>query len=125
MPKPFYNEQLVEIEGEKFRLVLNFKAIDATEQLSGRDYDDILAELQSKDCRTGTMGRAVWGLLREHHPEVTIDETLSLMAGEANGKKIGIALGLLLDAAFPTAEKAKDENPPGPRGQSQNTESVG
>lgn len=115
MPKPFYAEQLVEIDGEKIKLAINFKAIDATEQLSGRDYDSILSELQSSDCRTGTMGRAVWGLLREHHPEFTLDETLSLLSGQVNGVKIGIALRLLLEAAFPTAE-AKDENPPEPRG---------
>lgn len=116
MPKPFYHEQMVEIDGEKLRLVINFKAIDATEQLSGRDFDSILDELQSKDCRAGTMGRAVWGLLREHHPEVTIDETMSLLAGEENGMKVGVALRFLLEAAFPTVEKEKGENPPEPRG---------
>ena len=117
MPAPFYHEQLVEIGGEKITLAINFKAIDATEQLSGRDYDSILTELQSRDCRTGTMGRAVWGLLREHHPEITIDETLSLLAGQENGAKVGFALSQLLQAAFPSAE-AKGKNPRKPRGAS-------
>jgi hypothetical protein len=117
MPKPFYHEQLVEVDGEKLLLALNFKAIDATEQLSGRDYDSILEEVQSADCRAGTMGRAVWGLLREHHPEVTIDETMSLLAGKASAK-VGIALRLLLEAAFPAVEKAKAPNPRKPRGAS-------
>ena len=116
MPKRFYHEQLVEIDGEKITLALNFKAIDATEQLADRDYDDILSELQSKNCRTGTMGRAVWGLLREHHPEFTLDETLSLMAGQENGTKIGFALHQLLAAAFPSGQEAKDENPLEPLG---------
>lgn len=123
--KPFYQEQLVEVDGEKFTLAINFKAIDATEQLSGRDYDDILNELQSPGCRTGTMGRAVWGLLREHHPDMTLDETLSLIAGEKNGLKVGLALRELLQAAFPTAAEAKGGNPPKPRGVSKPTSNGG
>lgn len=116
MPKPFYHKQLVEIDGEKITLAINFKAIDATEQLSGRDYDDILKELQEENCRTGTMGRAVWGFLREHHPEFTLDQSLAIIAGSVNGVKVGAAIGLLLEAAFPTSEKAKDENPLEPLG---------
>lgn len=123
--KAFYQEQLVEVDGEKFTLAINFKAIDATEQLSGRDYDDILNELQSPGCRTGTMGRAVWGLLREHHPDMTLDETLSLIAGEKNGAKVGFALSQLLQAAFPIAAEAKGGNPPKPRGTSKPTSNGG
>ena len=121
MPKPFYAEQAVVIDGETLRLAINFRAIDATEQLmkplgfSG--YDEILEEIQKPSCPVGVTGRVVWGLLREHHPELSLDETASLLFG-ANALKVGIALNELLQAAFPTAEIAKGENPPKPRGAS-------
>lgn len=119
MPKPFYNELLVEtVDGEKLLLAVNFKAITATERfLDGRGYDTILDELQSDNCTTETNGAVVWGLLREHHPTVSIDEAASLLFG-ANGVRVGLAVTELLNAAFPAVDKAKDENPPLPRGAS-------
>lgn len=121
MPQAFYHERVIDHDGEKLRLVINFKGIDATEQLfGGRGYDSILDELQEDDCPIGTTGRVVWGLLREHHPEVTIDEAASLLFGET-GVKIGLALSELLPAAFPATEKAKGANPPKPRGRSRHS----
>jgi hypothetical protein len=118
MPKAFYHEQLVEIDGEKLLLAINFKAITATERfLDGRGYDSILDELQSPTCTTETSGAVVWGLLREHHPTVSIDETASLLFGD-NGTKIGFAIRELMTAAFPSVEKAKAPNPRKPRGAS-------
>lgn len=118
MPKPFYHEQLVEVDGEKLLLAINFKAITATERfLDGRGYDKILEELQSDDCPVETTGAVIWGLLREHHPTVSIDETASLLFGP-NAVVVGMALSQLLQAAFPVAEKGKDKNPRKPRGAS-------
>jgi hypothetical protein len=118
MPKAFYHEQLVEIDGEKLLLAINFKAITATERfLDGRGYDSILDELQSPTCTIETTGAVVWGLLREHHPTVSMDETASLLFG-ANAAKVGLAVSDLMVAAFPAVEKAKGKNPRKPRGAS-------
>jgi hypothetical protein len=87
MLKPFCHEQTVVIDGETLRLVLDFRAIDATEQLLGKGYDAIL------------------------------DQILTLQMGE-NGLTMGLALQKLLEAAFPTADKVKAENPPRRRGAS-------
>lgn len=125
MPKPFYHEQLVEVDGEKLILAINFKAITATERfLDGRGYDLILEELQSPGCPIETTGAVVWGLLREHHPTVSIDEAASLLFGQ-NGMKVGLAISSLLESAFPTAEKVKGKNPPKPRGALRTSSSVG
>jgi hypothetical protein len=117
VPKPFYNEQAVVVDGETLRLVINFRTIDATEQLLGRGYDEILDELQRPNCPIGVTGKVVWGFLREHHPEITLDETASLLFGE-NALKVGLAISELLQSAFPAAENAKGQNPPKPRGTS-------
>lgn len=115
MPKPFYNEQTVEIDGEVIRLVINFRAIDATEQLLGLGYDEILSEMQKPKASVGLTGKVLWGLLREHHPEMSFDQILTLQAGK-NGVVTALAIGKLFEAAFPEEEKGK--NPPKPRGAS-------
>jgi hypothetical protein len=115
MPKPFYAEQTVVVDGETLRLVINFLAIDATEQLVGLDYDTILAELQKEGALTGLTVKVLWGLLRQHHSDLSLDQVATLIRGEA-GLTVGLAVRELLAAAFSTEEKEKDENPPEPRG---------
>lgn len=127
MPKPFYNEQTVVVDGETLRLAINFRAIDSTEQLIGLAYDDILDEIQREGAFTGMSTKVLWGLLRQHHPEITLDETASLCYGDA-GVVVGLAMRELLAAAFPEPgehEQAKDANPPERGGQLQTTESNG
>lgn len=116
--KPFYCEQQVKVGDEAYRLVVNFGMIDATESLTNRGFDEILAELLtvSPPPRMGTIGRVLWGLLREHHPKVTLEEAAGLMFGDT-GETIGIAIGKLMMDAFPE-EKEKGANPPKPRGAS-------
>lgn len=120
MPKAFYHEQSVEVDGEKLQLVINFQALDAIEGLLDCSFNDVLAEFQAGNPKLGLVGRVLWGLLREQHPDITLDETASLMFGDT-GEVMGLAVSNLLDAALPAAKKkpeAKDENPPKRRGAS-------
>ena len=119
MVQPYYNEQAVKVGDETFRLVINFKTIDATESiLGGRSYDAILGEMLAGRPAVGTQARVVWGLLREHHPEVTLEQASALARGEA-GETVGIAIAKLLTDAFPIAEeKPKGKNPRKRRGAS-------
>lgn len=114
--KPFYCEQSVKVGDEAYRLVVNWAMIDATESLLGRPFDEVLTELLTPvpAPRMGTIGRVLWGLLREHHPEITLEEAAGLMFGET-GETIGIAIGKLMMDAFPTQEE-KGKNPRKPRG---------
>lgn len=120
-PKPFYNEEAVKVGDDTYRLVINFKAIDATEsQLGGRSYEDVLSETVAGRASVGTQARIVWGMLREHHPEITVEEADALARGEAS-ILIGAAIGKLILAAFPFNDqqpKAKGQNPPKRRGAS-------
>lgn len=120
MLQPLYNEEAVRVGDHTYRLVINFRTIDATEtQLGGRSYESALTELLTGRPSTGLQARVVWGLLREHHPEVTIEEADALARGPS-AADIGEAIGKLLHAAFPIVQtpKAKGENPPKRRGQS-------
>lgn len=123
MLQPFHNEEAVRVGEDTYRLVLNFRAIDATEtQLGGRSYESILNELLVGRPSVGLQARVVWGLLREHHPHISLEEADALARGPSSGD-IGVALGKLLHAAFPIIQepKAKDANPQVRRGRSQSS----
>jgi hypothetical protein len=111
----------VVVDGETLRLVINFAALDATESLlHPRNYADILDELGSGAAPKSLEAKVVWGLLREHHPALGLDEATSLIFGET-GIMVGVAVSKLLEAAFPEADpkaKAKGKNPPKRRGAS-------
>ncbi|MEG3152998.1 hypothetical protein U1769_24155 [Sphingomonas sp. ZT3P38] len=114
MIEAFYNEEAVAVGDDTLRLVINFHTIDAIESLTGRDFDDILEDLTAKKRKPGQalLTKVVWGLLRQHHPDVTLDQALGLVRGKAS-LAIGVAIGKLINAGFAEAEepKAKDENP--------------
>lgn len=125
---PFYHEEQVTIGDETLRLVINFAALDAVESLTGRGFDRILAEFTGADEVAGAparepgvalQGKVVWGLLRQHHPELSLDHVAGMLFGPASAK-IGAAIAKLLAAAFPSADpvdpKAKAGNPRKPRG---------
>jgi hypothetical protein len=127
MLNAFYNEQAVKVGDDTLRLVINFAAIDAAEGMIGRDFDQILAELTSQDPKPGLalQGKVVWALLREHHPDVSIDQVATLLFGPAS-TVLGMAIGKLLTAAFPSARgAAKPANPRKPRGASKPSSSPG
>lgn len=117
--KPFYNEQTVAVGEDCYRLVLDFRAIDAIEGLTGVSFNSTLEEITGEAAKLGSVGRVLWGLLREHHPEVTLDQAASLMFGDT-GVLIGVAVQTLLENAFNSApaETAKGKNPPTRRGVS-------
>lgn len=123
MVKPFYNEQAVKVDGEEFRLVLNFATVDAVESLlAPKTFDEIVGDLLAGTPPMSTQARVVCGLLREHHPALTLDQAMSLVAGPS-GETVGIAIGQLILATFPLAEpgKAKPANPRKPRGASRSS----
>lgn len=112
----FYNEAQVEVGETRLRLVVNMRTIDATEALTGLTMPKILSLLLGNDPPLSLGGKVLWGMLREHHPEVTLDEALGLMFAQEQDA-IGIAMGDLFRRAFHIG-KAKDENPPKRRGAS-------
>ncbi|KQM88658.1 hypothetical protein ASE67_02645 [Sphingomonas sp. Leaf23] len=119
----FYHEEQLTVGDETLRLVINFAALDAVESLTGRAFDRILADFTKKDAepQLSLQGKVVWGLLRQHHPEITLDQVAALLFGPT-GARIGAAIAKLMAAAFPAAEpadpKAKGANPRKPRGAS-------
>lgn len=126
----FYHEEVVKSGDDPLRLVLNFRSLDAIESETGRPFDGILHELTNPEHvpATSLVSRVVWGMLREHHPEVDIDQATTLVNGRT-AAAIGLAMGKLFENAFPRADLAKPKgrsaNPKQPRGASNPTSSHG
>jgi hypothetical protein len=113
--RSFYHEGDVQVDGETLTLVCNFRAIDVIESVTEQKMSDIL--LQLTDPPFGLIGKVMWGLLREKHDGVTLDQAAGVAFGP-EGAKVGLVMGDVLRRAFNLGEEAKDENPPKRRGRS-------
>ena len=112
--RAFHNEIEVEVEGETLCLVLNFRAIDVIESVTGEKMTDIIPQLIAPPMALA--GKVLWGLLREKHEGISLDEAAGAGFGP-EGHKLGFAMVELFTRAFNLGE-AKDENPPKRRGAS-------
>lgn len=111
----FFHEGQVEVEGETLHLVCNFRAIDCIESVTGEKMTDILPQLA--DPSFSLVGKVLWGLLREKHEGVTLDQAAGVGFGP-EGDKVGLVMGDVLRRAFNIGEEEKDKNPPERRGRS-------
>jgi hypothetical protein len=114
--RSFYHEGQVEVEGETLHLVCNFRAIDVIESVTEQKMTDILPQLV--DPPHSLIGKVLWGLLREKHEGVTLDQAAGVGFGPS-GAAVGLVMGDVLRRAFNIGEeKAEGKNPPKPRGRS-------
>jgi hypothetical protein len=118
--RPFYNEAQVPLrDGTVLRLAVNFRAIDAFEGLTGKSLDSVLPEIVAGTAGYGLVGKFVWALLLEHHPDLSMDQVAGLMFGE-DGAAVGVVIGDLVRLAFNLGEAPKEKaaNPRKRRGVS-------
>jgi hypothetical protein len=108
MVTPFYGERAVDIDGEPYTLVINFRAMAAME--SHRPMTELLAEIGGTNVPISTMAIVLWGLLRARHGELGEDHAVSMLI--SHGDAVGTAISELLQAAFPAA---KDDKPRPPK----------
>ncbi len=113
--RTFYNEAEVEVEGEPLTLVLNFRAIDVIEGVTGENMTDIIPQLANPPM--SLVGKVLWGMLREKHEGVTLDQAAGVGFGQ-DGAKVGLAMAELLTRSFNLGETEKGKNPPKRRGAS-------
>jgi hypothetical protein len=105
-------EEQVTVDGQALTLRLDFRAITIMEGALQSDMPSIVANFRSGRPQLSVLGQMLWAMLREHHPEVTLDQAAGIMfANEA--AKVGFALDALLERAFPLpTEDRKPKNPP-------------
>lgn len=115
-----YDEELVEAGENRIRLCLNFRAIDVIEDLTEMTMPEILPVLLGQNPPYALSGKVLYGLMREHHPETTLDEVAGLMLDKDHSPKVGMAMATLLLRVFNLGDgqEAKDRNPSAPHGAS-------
>lgn len=118
MANPHKGELAFEAGGKTYTLRFSTNAICELEDKLDRSFLSISGDLakavtEPDKVRFGTVRAIMWAGLRDHHPNLTVEE-----AGEIMTQVGGMlpAVGLVTDAfvlAFPSPE-AKDSNPPRP-----------
>lgn len=119
--KSFYHEGQVEVDGETLHLVCNFRALDVIESVTGEKMSGILPQLV--DPPHSLVGKVLWGLLREKHEDVTLDQAAGVAFGDG-GEKVGLVMGDVLRRAFNIGAEKKP-NPPKRRGTSRSSAKSG
>lgn len=120
----FPDEELVDLGDVKLTLSLSFKTITVCEGIM-RDGQVIpmpyiagwmlLEEIPAISDRA----KVLWGLLREHHEQMTLDEVTGLMFTSKHANRLAFGMQALLGRHFDfSAPKEKVKNPPKRRGPS-------
>ena len=112
----FSPEEQVEAFGEVYTMRLDFRAISVIEGALEMTFPTVVAHIRSGNPGYSLLSRVLWATLREHHPEVTSDQALSIVMDPGkDGGRFGLALNALLERALPITEDRKAPNPPKPR----------
>jgi hypothetical protein len=113
--RSFNHEGSVEVDGETLHLVCNFRAIDVIESVTGQKMSEILPQLM--DPPFALLGKVVWGLLREKHEDITLDQAAAIAFSDS--PQFGLVMGDVLRRAFNIGEAKAD--PPKRRGTSKSS----
>lgn len=119
-------EEQVQVADETLTLRLDFHSATVIEGALERDLPTVVAVLRSGSPPVTWMGQVIWGLLREHHRDVTHDQVAGIMFSGKDAGKMGVALTSLFDRAFPlVTEDKKPKNAPKRAGRSKSSISAG
>ena len=117
----FGHEEQVTVGDLSLTLRLDFGVITIMEGALKVDMPSIVANFRSGHPQLSVLGQMLWAMLREHHPEVTLDQAAGIMFSDDAGK-VGYALDALLERAFPVVtEDRKKPNPPKRNGRSKSS----
>jgi hypothetical protein len=115
----FYEEEQVKLSDElTLRLAINMRALTAIEGLTEMGMDSVLPQILTGTAPLNVIGKVLWGLMREHHPESSLDDAAGLMFDKGTNAPVGLAVNALLTRAFHVEPEAKGKNPPKRRGAS-------
>jgi len=100
--KPFHFDAEVEAaEGFILHLSIDFAVINKLEGLLNKGMDELLGELVTS---ASVMGKFLWAMTREHHPDLTLDQVAGIMFSKDYGAGVVATLGNLVRNAFNIGE---------------------
>ena len=110
--RPFKATEVVSTPDGDFTLAIDMAIIDSLEDEFDCGFDELMSQFQGK-VRIGKLARLLRGLLVQHHPGLTLDDTGALAM--AYGEELGEGMKRLFEKAQPEPAEAKGANPPKPR----------
>jgi hypothetical protein len=75
----FGDEEQVKVGDEILTLRLDFRAITVTEGLLDMPFPVIAAHARGQHRQYRVVGQLLWALLRDHHPEIGLDQAAGLI----------------------------------------------
>ncbi len=104
-------------DGVELTLRFDFAALVEAEEAAERGTDEMMKEMAAGGARLKTARAMLYGALRQHHPELTLDEAgdLFLSDGEAVSAAMGRAMSEMSDRKPnpPQGAAAKKTSPRG------------
>lgn len=95
MPNPMKGEAEVKLaDGRTLRMAFDANAWCAIEEQLDKGTPEILEELQSGRARMKTQRAMMWGGLRKHHPEISVEEAGEILIEAAQQLSDAIEGGL-------------------------------
>lgn len=98
-----------EFEGQRYTLEFDFTAIAVFEQVAGLSIVLALAEMQAGVPKVSHVAWLLQAALKKHHPAVTADDCLKMLASDGVKAQLDIAL----DLAMPPPAAAGEGDEPG------------
>ncbi|MFZ5736309.1 MAG: hypothetical protein ACOY6K_05440 [Pseudomonadota bacterium] len=99
-----------------YRLRFSIDALCTLEDISGKSFPEIAAELQDPaKARIGRVRQLLYAALRQHHPAIDLREAGEIILTAGGMVAVMEKVGEAFAAAFPQAEKGSGraaENPP-------------
>jgi hypothetical protein len=113
--KPFCHEAEVLLADDfGLKLTINFRTIDRLEALLGKGMDELLGDLNAS---ISTMVKFAWGMTREHHPDLTLEQVAGLVLSKEHGQAICASIGNLVRRAFNIADGEGEQSSRPPKGK--------
>jgi hypothetical protein len=108
--RPYRNEEEVQCGDETYTLAIDIAVIDALEDEFDLPFTELMGLFEGT-VRVGRMARLLRGMLRRHHPDLTLDDVGGLVI--AYGSQLGEGMQRLFEKASPSnAEATAEANPP-------------
>lgn len=98
MANGFKGEATAQVDGKTFTLRLDFNAMCAFEEATGRDAMEVLEGLERGKYRATDLRALVWSMLHRHHPEATVADAGDILSSDLQ------ALMRVIEAARPQVE---------------------
>lgn len=106
----FADEEQVEAFGEKLTLRLDFRAITFIEEKLDMAMPLASTYFRTPGCPRTVMAHFVWAMLRDHHPDITPEQALTIVMDKgADGTKVGFAADALLERNWPMPLSVDDK----------------